>query len=552
MPERAPVRLREYRRTLPFLRPYALPLAGIIGLSIISTGAGLLGPLVNQQLIDKGLIGRDPNALLWTAGAMAGLAVFGFLTNAWSSYTYAKISARVLFAMRLELYEHLQRISPRHHARARMGDFISRLNNDVAEVQRVSADTILALMANVVFLVGAVVLMLGISPRLFLLSIVLLPVALWASRRAQHKLAAHVKRMRERSSTIGSFLIESLTGLRLTVLANAQRREVERFGKHNQSFVDAMLAMQMTSLLAGAIPTTAVTLSTAAVFLAGGWEVLAETMTLGTLVAFLAYHGRLLSPVQNLMSLYGSLVTGAVSLRRMFELLEIPIEVQEPAEPVAVAAWRGELTVENVTFGHNAPVLRGASMHLEAGKTYVLTGASGAGKSTLVDLLVRLYDPGEGVVRLDGQDVRRIPLAVLRQQIAVIEQTPILFHGTVGENIAYSRPEASDSELAAAARAAALELPLETEVGERGSALSAGERQRVAIARALLRDPRVLILDEPVAALDGAARGAIRQTLERVLTGRTGLIISHEAFWEGGEALELMDGQIRKVACPSV
>ncbi len=552
MPEQAPVRLREYRRTLPFLRPYALQLAGIIGLSVVSTGAGLLGPLVNQQLIDKGLIGRDPSALLWTAGAMAGLAVFGFLTNAWSSYTYAKISARVLFSMRLELYQHLQQISPRHHARARMGDFISRLNNDVAEVQRVSADTILALMANVVFLVGAVVLMVGISPRLFLLSIVLMPVALWASRRAQHKLAAHVKRMRERSSAIGSFLIESLTCLRLTVLANAQQREVERFGKHNQSFVDAMLAMQMTSLWAGAIPTTAVTVSTAAVFLAGGWEVLAETMTLGTLVAFLAYHGRLLSPVQNLMSLYGSLVTGAVSLRRMFELLEIPVEVRDPVDPVAVNEWRGELTVDAVTFGYNAPVLRGASMQLEAGKTYVLTGASGAGKSTLVDLLVRLYDPAEGTVSLDGHDVRRIPLQVLRQQIAVIEQSPILFHGTVGENIAYSRPDASRTELEDAARAAALGLTLDTEVGERGSALSAGERQRVAIARALLRDPRVLILDEPVAALDGVARLAIRQTLERVLAGRTALIISHEQFWEGGEALELVDGQVRKVACPSV
>jgi ATP-binding cassette subfamily B protein len=550
MPEPAPVKLREYRRTLPYLRPYALPLAGIIALSVISTAAGLLGPLVNQRLIDQGLLGRDPAVLLWMAAAMAGLAVFGFLTNAWSSYTYAKVSARVLFAMRLTLYQHLQQISPRHHARARMGDFISRLNNDVAEVQRVSADTLLALLANVVFLVGAVVLMVGISPRLFLLSIVLLPVALWASRRAQYKLAAHVKRMRERSSAIGSFLIESLTGLRLTVLANAQQREVERFGRHNQSFVDAMLSMQMTSLLAGAIPTTAVTLSTAAVFLAGGWEVLEGTMTLGTLVAFLAYHGRLLSPVQNLMSLYGSLVTGAVSLRRMFELLEIPIEVQEPAEPVAVAAWRGELEVDAVTFGYNAPVLRGASLRLEAGKTYVLTGVSGAGKSTLVDLLVRLYDPAEGVVRLDGHDLRRIPLGVLREQVAVIEQTPILFHGTVGENIAYSRPEASAAELAAAARAAALELPLETEVGERGSALSAGERQRVAIARALLRDPRVLILDEPVAALDSAARSAIRETLGRVLAGRTGLIISHEPFWEGGEALELVDGRIRKVACP--
>lgn len=553
MPEPGPVQLREYRRTLPFLRPYAWPLGGIIALSVVSTVTGLLGPLVNQQLIDKGLLGRDPSALLWTAAAMAGLAVFGFLTNAWSSYTYARISARVLFAMRLALYQHLQRISPRYHVRARMGDFISRLNNDVAEVQRVSADTILALLANLVFLIGAVVLMIGISPRLFLLSIVLMPLALWASRRAQHKLAVHVKTMRERSSSIGSFLIESLTGLRLTLLNNAQQREQDRFARHNQSFVDAMLAMQMTSLWAGAIPTTAVTLSTAAVFLAGGWQVLDGTMTLGTLVAFLAYHGRLLAPVQNLMSLYGALVTGAVSLRRMFDLLAIPIDVLEPAHPIEPKEWRGEITVDNVTFAHTPgqPVLRHASLHLEAGQTYVLTGPSGAGKSTLVDLLLRLYDPAEGSICCDGHDLRALSLQQLRHHLAVVEQVPILFHGSIADNIAYSRPDATPAELEAAAQAAALTLPLDTEVGERGAALSAGERQRIALARALLRNPRVLILDEPVAALDPTAREAIRQTLLTVLEGRTGLIISHEAFWQGGEALELHDGQFRKVACPS-
>lgn len=553
MPEPGPVQLREYRRTLPFLRPYAWPLGGIIALSVVSTVTGLLGPLVNQQLIDKGLLGRDPSALLWTAAAMAGLAVFGFLTNAWSSYTYARISARVLFAMRLALYQHLQRISPRYHVRARMGDFISRLNNDVAEVQRVSADTILALLANLVFLIGAVVLMIGISPRLFLLSIVLMPLALWASRRAQHKLAVHVKTMRERSSSIGSFLIESLTGLRLTLLNNAQQREQDRFARHNQSFVDAMLAMQMTSLWAGAIPTTAVTLSTAAVFLAGGWQVLDGTMTLGTLVAFLAYHGRLLAPVQNLMSLYGALVTGAVSLRRMFDLLAIPIDVLEPAHPIEPKEWRGEITVDNVTFAHTPgqPVLRHASLHLEAGQTYVLTGSSGAGKSTLVDLLLRLYDPAEGSICCDGHDLRALSLQQLRHHLAVVEQVPILFHGSIADNIAYSRPDATPAELEAAAQAAALTLPLDTEVGERGAALSAGERQRIALARALLRNPRVLILDEPVAALDPIARESIRQTLLTVLQGRTGLIISHEAFWQGGEALELHDGQFRKVACPS-
>jgi ATP-binding cassette subfamily B protein len=531
--------LREYRRVLPYLTPHRVALAFIILLSLFSTAAGLLVPLLNQRVIDDGLLARDMRALVVAAGLMAALTVVSFFLNIASSYSYVRVSAAVLFAMRLDMYRHLQRISPRHHAKTRLGDYVSRLSNDVAEVQRVTADTLLALLANLLFLSGATALMLRISPLLFLVSVAVLPLTLWLVRKAQHRVAAHVKVLRERSAGIGSFLIESLTGLRLALLHNAQEREVERFRGENQGFVDALLKMQRTNFLAGAIPTTAVTLSTSAVFLVGGQQVLDGTLTLGALIAFLAYHARLLGPVQSLMSLYGGLVTGAVSLRRVFEVFDIPIEVHDPGG--AGVPVEGAVEFRDVFFEN---VLQGASFRLEPGRIYTLIGASGAGKSTIADLIVRLYDTTSGAVLLDGRDVREWPLAVLRDQIAIVEQTPILFNASLAENIAYAQPSATSAEIERAAREAALTLPLDQMAGERGTALSAGERQRVAVARALLRRPRVLILDEPTASLDERTADEVMATLQRALAGRTGLIITHQARVMAGEVLELREGGV--------
>lgn len=544
----APPELREYRRVWPWLRPQAAALAGIMVINVAATATGLISPLLNQRLIDEGLLGRNFTALWQSAVGMAALTVGGFVVNAWSSYLYVRLSARVLFAMRLSLYQHLQRLSPRHHARARLGDYISRLNNDVSEVQRITADVLLAVLSNVVFLAGAVLLMVRISPLLFGCSVVLLPPALWLTRRAQTRLAEQVKLLRERSASIGSFLIESLSALRLTVMVNAQEREVERFGQENQRFVDAMLRMQVMNFFAAAIPTAAVTLSTALVFLVGGWQYLQYSLTLGALVAFLTYHGRVLAPVQNLMSLYGSLVTGAVSLRRMMEVLELPVEVNEPERPfVQSGEWKGEVRFEKVSFRYEAgEILEEANFVLAAGSTTVLSGASGAGKSTIADLMMRLCDPSRGVVRLDGVDLREIPLATLRTVVGVVEQTPVLFHGTVAENLRFARPEATAEELAEAARAAALTVPLERTVGERGAALSAGERQRIALARALLRNPKVLILDEPVSALDEETKAAILETLRRTLPGRTTLLISHEEGLLEAPVLRLRNGRVEE------
>ena len=260
---------------------------------------------------------------------MFSMAVLGFALNIFSSYNYVRVSASVLFDMRLALYRHLQLLSPRFWARTKLGDVISRINNDIAEVQRVSADSLLSVLSNVVFLAGSVGIMIALSPRLFLVSVAAVPLSLWTLKHYQHRLADRVRTVRERSADIGSFLLETLLGIRLVISSQAELREIERFRARNQSFLDALLRMQFTSFLSGAVPGTVLTASTAAIFLYGGKLVIDGTLTTGTLVAIMAYHMRLLAPVQNMMSLYTNLVSGGVALSRVWELFDTKPEIQD-------------------------------------------------------------------------------------------------------------------------------------------------------------------------------------------------------------------------------
>jgi len=518
--------LAEYRRVLGFLHPYRGRLILVIAVSLVSTLLGLAQPYISKLLIDEALLRRNWNALLLVAGLMVAVTVLGFALNILSSYRYVQVSAGVLFDMRLALYQHLQRLSPRFYARTRLGDIVSRLNNDIAEVQRVTSDALLALLANVVFLIGSAVIMLWMEWRLFLLSVAVLPISALALRHYQQRLTGRVRTLRERSADIGSFLIETIQGMRLVVTSAAEDHEVARFRERNRGFVDALLQMQLTSYLAGGAPGAILALSTAALFLYGGKLVIDGALTIGSLVAILAYHLRLLGPVQNLMSLHTNLVAGAVSLSRLFELQDAPVEVIERPNAARLLHPQGSITFENVTFRYDpdTPVLEAVSFHVPAGTVCAVVGPSGAGKSTIADLILRLYDPDSGRILLDGHDLRDLRLADLRRAVALVEQTPYLFHASIRENISYACPDATADQITAAARAAALPGPYDTIVGERGTALSAGERQRIAIARALLRDPQILVLDEPTAALDAASEQAIAP----ILRGRTVLLITHK------------------------
>src|SRR5580692_2581027 len=426
-----------YRRALRFIVPYWPRLVFVLLAGIAATGFGLLQPYISKLLIDDALLNHNLRMLLIVSGLMFGVTVLGFVLNIFSSYQYVRVSASVLFDMRLALYRHLQTLSPRFYAKWRLGDLVSRLNNDIGEVQRVSADTLLSVLSNVVFLVGSVAMMIWLNWRLFLFSAIFVPVSLITFRHYQRKLMAYTKELRERGADLGSLFIDTLLGMRTVVTANAGEREAQKFRERNNAFVDTLLRLQMTSFLSGALPGTILTAATAGVFLLGGWMIIHGTMTIGTLVAFMAYHMRLLTPVQTMMGLAANLASARVSLARLFEILDTPPEITDRAGALGLEDVRGEIVFDNVTLRHDrAEVLNGVSFTIPAGTFCAILGPSGVGKSTVADLLVRLLDPDSGRITLDGRDLRDLRIKNLRDHIGLVDQSPYLFNATIAENVA--------------------------------------------------------------------------------------------------------------------
>ncbi len=535
-PPRPPAEWKSYGRLWVFMRPYAPRLGLVLVVSLISTGLGLIQPYITKLLIDHALLDRNMTVLVQVAGLMFAATILGFALNVVASYRYVSISAAMLFDMRVALFRHLQTLSPRFYARFRLGDLMSRINTDVGEVQRVAADSLLSVLSNVVFFVGSVALMLMLNWKLFLVSVILVPACLFAFTYYQRKLTALTGEMRERSADLGSLFVDTILGMRVVSSLQAGEHETARFRKGNDAFVNAMLRMQVTSFMAGALPGTILTAATASVILYGGWMIMHDQMTIGGLVAFMAYHMRLLSPIQVLMGLASSLATARVSLGRIFELLDTPAEVQEPANPHPLTRIRQSLRFEHVHMRYDRkPVLEDVSLEIPQGAFVAILGPSGAGKSTLADLMVRQLDPDQGQVLVDGVDIRDFALKDLRREILLVDQSPYLFNETIAANIAFALPEATREDIEAAGRQAGLDeliqrLPegYDTRTGERGMALSAGERQRISLARALLRRPSILILDEPTSALDIKTEALIAANLRANLPDATIIVITHK------------------------
>lgn len=525
-----------YKRLWPWLKPYAPRLILVLLGSLVATGLTLAQPWISKLMIDEALLKRDWPMLVRIAGLMVGATVGGFAVNALVSYRYVSLSAQMLFDMRVALLRHLQRLSPRFYGSFRLGDLMSRLNSDVSDVQRVAGDTLLSVLSNVLFFAGSVAMMLWLDWRLFLVGTVLVPFAVMSFLHFQRRMTDLTRQMRERGADIGSLLADTILGMRTINALGAEKHEADRFAKANSGFVATMLRMQTTSFLTGALPGTIVTASSAAVILYGGKQIIDGTMTVGALVAFITYHGRLLAPVQALMGLTASLATARVALARIFELFDTAPEVVEAEKPWPLPLISREIRLENVTMHHGrAPVLDNASLAIPAGSLTAILGPSGAGKSTLADLLVRFLDPVSGSVTIDGTDLRELSLIDLRARVLLVDQAPFLFNASIAENIAFARPEATIEQITAAASAAGLDpliarlsQGLATRTGERGLALSAGERHRIAIARALLRQPDVLILDEPTAALDEETERVVALGLRRALPHATLIVITHK------------------------
>lgn len=523
-------------RALRYARPYLRDLVPVVGLSLLGTALGLVLPYLSKLLVDDALVAGDFRALLGIVGLFVATTAVSYLCNVFSGMRYTRVSADILFDMRLDLYRHLQRLSPRFYDSTPLGDVVSRINGDVSEIQRVTSEAALAWFGQVVALVGTVAMLIYLDWRLFLVSMIMLPPALWTLARYRRELEGRVRTLRERSAEIGTFLIETLQGMRTVVGANAQGREIDRFKTKNDDFVQALLSMRLFTYLAGGLPGLFLTAGTAVVFAYGGYRVIEGFMTLGTFVAFTAYQMRVAGPIQGLMGIYTNLATAQASLGRVHALLDTPPDVLEPVEPRRVPSSEGRLELDGVRFGfgRGGEVLDGVDLVIPAGQVVAVVGASGSGKSTLADLLARQADPDDGRILLDGRDLRTLALEDVRRHVAVVEQDPFIFHASIADNVRYACPDATEAQVLAALESAGLADFIaaspdgtKTFVGERGRQLSAGERQRVALARAFLADPAIFVMDEATGALDPRSESDVLRGYDALVRGRTTILITH-------------------------
>ncbi|BAK77006.1 ABC transporter, ATP-binding/permease protein [Pseudogulbenkiania sp. NH8B] len=548
-----------------FVRPHRLAIGGLLGLSLGASLLVLAQPWLTKMLIDRGLLGKDYPLLLTIALAMIVVGIASTLLSGVNRYLHTRLSGRILFSLRGALYGHLQQLSPAFYGRRRIGDLLSRLDGDVAEIQRFALDSLFSAVSSVIGLIGAIALLLALSWKLSLLVVVLIPLEVLWLRWMRQKVERDARQLRESSADMSSFLVETLPAMKFIQSAGQQTAELHRLDHLGEGYMQRLLKLQVTEFFTQAVPGTLTSLSRACAFLIGGYWVVNGSWQLGSLIAFSTYLGMAVGPVQSLLGLYVALQRMTVSLGRVMELQNEPVSIHQPEHPREPSSSGGELVLDNVWFAHGERqqgVLRGVSAQIPAGRKVAISGASGVGKSTLIDLLQRFYDPQQGSIRFEGVDLRELDLFTLRRRIAVVSQDIVLFRGSLADNIRYSAPHASREQIETVARQARLDgliqsMPngLDSHVGERGQQLSGGQKQRIAIARALLQDPLILVLDEATSAVDEATEREVIAEIDELFSQRTRILISHRAstLAQADLRFELIDGQLllRQEACVS-
>jgi ATP-binding cassette subfamily B protein len=536
--EQSPVR---WGRVAALFRPYRFQLGVVVALIVASSTVALATPFLVRLVIDGALPRQDVDLLLWAVGGMLAVTVVTAVLGVVQTWLSTTVGQRVMHGLRTAVFTHLQRQSLGFFTRTKGGEVQSRLMNDIGGMQSVVTSTATSAASNATTVIGTAVAMAALSWRLSLLSLVVLPPAIWLTRRvAQMRRAVTAQRQRHLAD-LHSQVEEglSVSGVLLGKTLGAGPAQSRRFTGTSEYLV----ALEVRSQLAGRwrMATMSIVFAgiPALIYLAAGLPATAGGMTIGTLVAFTALQGALFRPLMGLLDLGVSLTSSMALFSRVFEYLDLPVDIDDPAAPVPVdpAAVRGEVRLEHVGFRYPdgaRDALTDVDVTVPAGRTLALVGETGSGKSTLASLVARLNDPTAGRVLIDGVDVRDMTLADLARVVGVVSQETYLLHGTVRENLRHAKPDATDAEMSQAARRARIHdviaaLPdgYDTVVGARGHRFSGGEKQRLAIARTLLRDPRVLVLDEATSALDNETERAVQAALDEASRGRTTITIAH-------------------------
>jgi ATP-binding cassette, subfamily B, bacterial MsbA len=539
-PARPPV--TALRELLPRLRPHRGPLALASVLLLLTSAIFLAFPRVVGYMLDAAFMAGDRQLLDRVALALLGLFLLQALAQFAQTYLISATGERVIGRLRVDVFSHLVTLPPSFFAERRTGELMSRLTADIGLLQGVLSYQLTELVRQLLYLVGALVLLTVTHPHLTTTTLLVVPIVVGVSIFFGRALRRASTNVQDRVAEGMAAAEEALSQIRTVQSFVQERAEVSRYaGRIGEAVSTAVRRSVMRGFFFSAVSFASFG-AIVVVLWQGGRLVLEGQLTAGTLVSFLLYAVTVAFAVGGLASLWSGFQEAAGAAHRVFQLLGTRSDLEEPGSPAALPApVRGELRFDDLWFHYGAPdeaeprwILRGIDLHVRPGETVALVGPSGSGKTSLVSLVPRFWDPQQGAVRLDGVDLRDLELRTLRSHIGVVAQETLLFSGSVRENIAYGRPEASDAEIEQAARAAhahefirLLPRGYDTVVGERGVKLSGGQRQRIAIARALLKDPAVLILDEATSNLDAESEGLIEDALQKLLVGRTTLIIAH-------------------------
>ena len=542
-------------RFLRFVRPYRGLLTAAVLFGIVRYLVPLALPWTVKILVDDLLLAQGARQHLRLHLLMAGLcglyAIYA-VASYWRSYLAGRAGHRVIFDLRQALYLHIQRMSLSFFDRQRIGSIVSRMTTDITAAQNFVGAAFVNTVMDLSCVAIIIVLLFCAHPKLAWVSLSVLPFYGLTSYHLQKRIRAKSREMHLQLQEMSGDLHEQFAGISTIQAFNQEEAEALGFRAQSEAFYNTVLDNVRLQSIALGVTGFLTALGPILVLWAGAIEVWAGAVSVGTLMAFYAYLGMLYQPIQRLTELNLILANSLAAMDRIFEVFDMFPEVQERPGAKELPRARGQLAFEDVGFQYEGrePVLERFTLTLEAGTTVALIGPSGAGKSTLAKLLPRFYDVTAGRITLDGADLRDATLKSLRAQIAIVPQEPLLFSGTITDNLRFGRPSATEEEVRAAARAAFADVFIEqlpsgygTEIGERGVRLSGGQKQRLAIARAFLKDAPILILDEPTSALDAESEELVKRALERLLEGRTALIIAHRlSTIEHADRVVVLDG----------